>query len=47
MINVSEGQTVRIGDFIGRVGNSGNSTNDNLHFMIYVEDGKKASGEII
>lgn len=47
MINVSEGQTVRMGDFIGRVGNSGNSTNDHLHFMIYVEVGKKASGEII
>ncbi len=31
---MTEGQTVRIGDVLGRVGHTGNSTSPHLHFQL-------------
>lgn len=33
-VAVAEGQTVRIGDVLGRVGHTGNSTSPHLHFQV-------------
>jgi murein DD-endopeptidase MepM/ murein hydrolase activator NlpD len=33
-VEVSNGQTIRSGDLIGRVGHTGNSTSPHLHFQL-------------